>query len=109
MTLLEDLKKTVEKLTGWQRPTVKQLGELVPPWKIAAFHFKDDGLAPNHPRWPLLVLWRVVRAAFPRSGGGVRGYVLRATDGRMAGVTGGIRRAGTMAARPFSHCNRVIR
>jgi uncharacterized protein YjlB len=37
----------------------------VRPWKIAAFHLKDDGLTPNHPCWPLLVLWCVVR--LPRS------------------------------------------
>jgi uncharacterized protein YjlB len=37
----------------------------VRPWEIAAFHLKDDGLTPNHPCWPLLVLWCVVR--LPRS------------------------------------------
>jgi len=65
MSLFEDLKKTTEKMTRWQRPTDPQLGALVRRGKIGAFRFKDDGVTPNHPRWPLLILWRAVR--LPRS------------------------------------------
>jgi uncharacterized protein YecE (DUF72 family)/uncharacterized protein YjlB len=65
MMLLEDLKKTTEKITGWQRPAETQLGELVSPGKVGKFRFRDDGATPNHPRWPLLILWSAVR--LPRS------------------------------------------
>lgn len=65
MVPLEDLKKAAEKLTGWQRPTSAQLEKVLRPGKVAAFHFKDDGLTPNHPHWPLLILRGAVR--LPRS------------------------------------------
>lgn len=65
MTLREDLKKYTEKITGWQRPAETQLSQLLRPGKVAAFHLKDDGVTPNHPHWPLLILWRAVR--LPRS------------------------------------------
>lgn len=31
--------------------------------KAQAFHFKDDGLVPNHPKWPLIVYRIPVRLA----------------------------------------------
>lgn len=65
MSLLEDLKRTTEKMTGWRRPTEAQLRALVRPGKVGAFLLEDDGVTPNHPRWPLLILWRAVR--LPRS------------------------------------------
>jgi uncharacterized protein YjlB len=65
MSLLEDLKKTTEKITGWKRPAKAQLDTLLRPGKVGALRFKDDGATPNHPRWPLLVFWRAVR--LPRS------------------------------------------
>src|SRR5262249_31393804 len=29
--------------------------------KQGAFHFRDDGRIPNHPRWPVLIYWGVVQ------------------------------------------------
>jgi len=55
MTLLEDIKKSAERMTGWQRPKRKELAELVKPRKPATFRFHDDGKIPNNPYWPLVV------------------------------------------------------
>jgi uncharacterized protein YjlB len=57
MTLLQDAKKIVEKVTGWNRPSRDQLSQLRRERTSHCFRFKDDGLIPNHPRWPL-VLYR---------------------------------------------------
>jgi uncharacterized protein YjlB len=65
MTLLEDLKKSTERITGWRRPDAGKLAMLVRDAKVGTFYFRDDGLIPNHPRWPLIILWRAVR--LPRS------------------------------------------
>lgn len=65
MTFLEDVKKSAERITGWRRPVSEQLGKLIRPTKPGRFRFHDDGLIPNHPRWPLIILWRIVR--LPRS------------------------------------------
>jgi uncharacterized protein YjlB len=64
MPLLEDLKKTTEKLTGWQRPTPMQLAHLPRRSKANVYRFRDDGLIPNHPLWPVIIYRRAVR--FPR-------------------------------------------
>jgi uncharacterized protein YjlB len=53
--ILENGKKLVEKMTGWQRPSKKDLERLRRPRKGNTFHFKDDGIVPNHPYWPLVV------------------------------------------------------
>jgi uncharacterized protein YjlB len=65
MTLLEDLKKTTEKVTGWARPGPSELASLVKPGKVGIFRFQDDGAVPNNPRWPVLILWRAIH--LPRS------------------------------------------
>ncbi|WP_213742571.1 cupin domain-containing protein [Bradyrhizobium sp. dw_411] len=57
MAVLESLKKMAEKATGMARPSRSQVKELVRSRKANAFSFKDDGVIPNHPRWPL-VLYR---------------------------------------------------
>src|SRR5690606_37685008 len=43
-----------ERLTGLARPSPKQANALVRPRKASALRFRDDGLVPNHPRWPAL-------------------------------------------------------
>jgi hypothetical protein len=53
MILLETIKRVAEKATGWRRPN-KPRG-LVRERKPQTFRFKDDGLIPNHPRWPLII------------------------------------------------------
>jgi uncharacterized protein YjlB/alkylated DNA repair dioxygenase AlkB len=60
MSLLEDGKKVVESVTGWRRPSKDDLDHLVRDRKANTFQFKDDGVVPNHPHWPLIVYRRVV-------------------------------------------------
>lgn len=64
MPLLEDIKKTAEHLTGWHRPELAQLDKLVRKLKASTYQFRDDGLTPNNPRWPVIIYRRAVR--FPR-------------------------------------------
>ena len=65
MTLIEGLKRTAERLTGYRRPSQDQLARLLKPSRPAAHQFRDDGFVPNHPRWPL-VLYRGA-ISLPRS------------------------------------------
>src|SRR5882762_9416831 len=55
MPMLEDAKKIAEKVTGWARPSRANLSALVRERKASTFRFKDDGIIPNHPRWPLVI------------------------------------------------------
>jgi uncharacterized protein YjlB len=55
MPILERGKKIVEKTTGRQRPSSEDLDRLVHSRKATTFLFKDDGVIPNHPQWPLIV------------------------------------------------------
>jgi len=59
--LLEDIKKQTEALTGIARPSARQAQALVRDRKANAHRFADDGLTPNHPRWPLIHYRGVVR------------------------------------------------
>jgi uncharacterized protein YjlB len=61
MPILERGKKIVEKITGWQRASSKDLDRLVRPRKANAFRFKNDGVIPNHPHWPLVVYRGIVK------------------------------------------------
>jgi uncharacterized protein YjlB len=61
MSLLEQVKKTAERLTGVGRPSRAALEDLVRARKPNLFRFKDDGLIPNHPRWPLVLYRGAVR------------------------------------------------
>lgn len=61
MTAMETIKKTVETLTGWAKPSKRELAGLVRERKANIFRFKDDGIIPNHPRWPLIVYRGAVR------------------------------------------------
>ena len=67
--MLEELKKSTERITGWQRPSAGQVATLLRRSKRGAFHFRDDGRIPNHPRWPVLIYWGVVQLprAFDRA------------------------------------------
>lgn len=55
LSIVESIKKAAEKLTGIARPGTSRLADLVRQRKANAFRFKDDGLVPNHPSWPLIV------------------------------------------------------
>ena len=61
MPTLEDVKKIAEKVTGWSRPTRDNLSALIRERKANTFHFKDDGIIPNHPKWPLVIYRGAVR------------------------------------------------
>jgi uncharacterized protein YjlB len=61
MPAVETAKKIAEKLTGWARPAQDALGTLVRERKAHTFRFKDDGIIPNHPRWPLILYRGAVR------------------------------------------------
>lgn len=59
--LLENIKRTAERLTGLAQPSAAIAQSLVRDRKANGFHFFDDGLTPNHPRWPLLHYRGVVK------------------------------------------------
>jgi uncharacterized protein YjlB len=58
--LLEDLKKSAERITGWQRPIADKLASLLRRPKRGMLRFRDDSRIPNHPRWPVVIYWSVV-------------------------------------------------
>ncbi|BAC52906.1 bll7641 [Bradyrhizobium diazoefficiens USDA 110] len=61
MPLLEDLKEYAERATGLRRPGKRRASELPRPRKPHVVRFRDDGLVPNHPRWPLMLYRSAVR------------------------------------------------
>jgi uncharacterized protein YjlB len=54
MSLLQDIKKVTENATGWRRPSEDDLPRLVAARKPRTFRFREDGVIPNHPRWPFV-------------------------------------------------------
>jgi len=59
MSFLEGVKRFAGKTTGWGRP--EKPSALLRERKPQTYRFKDDGLIPNHPQWPLLVYKSAVR------------------------------------------------
>jgi hypothetical protein len=55
MALLEDVNRAAEKVTGWGRPDEDDLQRSFASVDPIPFRFKDDGLIPNHPVWPLVI------------------------------------------------------
>ena len=55
MPTLEDLKGYAERATGLRRPGKRTAMDFARARKPQTARFKDDGLIPNHPRWPLLI------------------------------------------------------
>jgi uncharacterized protein YjlB len=55
MPILEDLKEYAERATGLRRPGKGDASDFARARKHHAVRFKDDGLVPNHPRWPLII------------------------------------------------------
>jgi uncharacterized protein YjlB len=53
MILLESIKRLAEKATGWRRPDDPR--SLLRDRRPRTYRFKDDGVIPNHPRWPLII------------------------------------------------------
>ena len=52
--LVEGVKKFLEQVIGYARTTKRGIVHLVRERKATGYRFKDDGLVPNHPRWPLV-------------------------------------------------------
>lgn len=63
MTILENLKRTAERVTGWGRPSRRDLDELVRSRKPHCFRFEDDGVIPNNPDLPAVIYRTPVRLA----------------------------------------------
>jgi uncharacterized protein YjlB len=61
MALLETVKERFEKVTGWARPSGRDLDALLRQRKPNAFRFKDDGTIPNNPKLPLVLYRSPVR------------------------------------------------
>jgi uncharacterized protein YjlB len=61
MALLEDVRKTTERITGGQRLCSDRIVGLLRRGKRGMFRFGDDGGIPNHPRWPVIVYWNAVQ------------------------------------------------
>ncbi|CAH2401834.1 Cupin_2 domain-containing protein [Mesorhizobium ventifaucium] len=61
MSILQSTKKAVERVTGIARRGRQEATDLVRRRKANEFWFKDDGLVPNHPFWPLVVYRGAVR------------------------------------------------
>ena len=55
MPILEDLKEYAERATGLRRPGKRKAPDFARTRKPRAVRFKQDGLVPNHPRWPLII------------------------------------------------------
>jgi uncharacterized protein YjlB len=55
LPILEDLKEYAERATGLRRPGKRKAPDLAQARKPHAVRFEDDGLVPNHPRWPLVI------------------------------------------------------
>jgi uncharacterized protein YjlB len=53
--VLEAIKRTAERLTGFGRLPSAELPSCIRDRKANTFRFSDDGLIPNHPRWPLII------------------------------------------------------
>jgi uncharacterized protein YjlB len=63
MPILEDLKEYAERATGLRRPGKEGAPNLVRERKPATVRLKDDGVVPNHPRWPLIIYRKAVELA----------------------------------------------
>ena len=55
MPILEDAKRTLERVTGWERPAPEDLGLLTRSRKAHPLRFKDDGETPNNSRLPMIL------------------------------------------------------
>lgn len=55
MPTFETIKTFAEKITGIGRPKRDDVQALIRARKGRTFRLRDDGIIPNHPRWPLIV------------------------------------------------------
>jgi uncharacterized protein YjlB len=61
MSIIEDVKRTIEQVTGLGRPSAEALADAARRRKPNLFRFKDDGETPNNPALPLVVYRTPVR------------------------------------------------
>jgi len=61
MTLLENAKRTMERVTGWGWPSPEDLPRLTQSRKPHLLRFKDDGETPNNRRLPMILYRSPVR------------------------------------------------
>ena len=60
MPLKDQIKNYAKKLIE-AKPDGAALKTMIRARKPAAYHFKDDGIVPNHSRWPVIVYRRAIR------------------------------------------------
>jgi uncharacterized protein YjlB len=65
MTILEDVKASAQRMTGWRRPAADQLTALLRSRRVATFRFGDDGFIPNNRVFPVTLYRSAVK--LPRS------------------------------------------
>ena len=53
MSILKNIARIAEKATGWRKPD--DLRSLLCERRPQIYRFKDDGVVPNHPLWPLII------------------------------------------------------
>ena len=61
MPILEDAKRTIERITGYRRPDATDLGLLTQDRKAHLLRFKDDGETPNNSRLAMILYRSAVR------------------------------------------------
>jgi uncharacterized protein YjlB len=61
MFILENLKRSLEQVTGRGKPSVRQIRQRVLRRRAKTFLFRDDGAIPNNPVLPLVLYRRAVR------------------------------------------------
>jgi hypothetical protein len=55
MSILENLKRRFESMTGIGRPSAEATPAMVREVPPLTFRFQDDGVTPNHPHFPFVV------------------------------------------------------
>jgi hypothetical protein len=91
MPILEDVKEYAERATGLRRPGKVDASNFARVRTPHAVRFEDDGLVPNHPRWPLIIYRgavgldgrndpaAVIEDLFEANGGGILGATVSTT------------------------------
>jgi uncharacterized protein YjlB len=63
MPLIETIKEKVEKITGWGRPSRREVDAALRPRKPNVFRFAEDGVIPNNGKLPLIFYRGPIRTA----------------------------------------------
>jgi uncharacterized protein YjlB len=65
MTVREEVKRRAAKITSRGRPSPQAVPMPLRKRRAASFRFRDDGIVPNNPKWPLVIYRSAVR--FPQN------------------------------------------